>query len=208
MFNIIHASGHFILMFYTYRHIPTNYKNKKYSIYFNKFKTNQQTLVNLFFKNGLKLKYTNVYSNVWYFFFMKFLFFNESYNKTFPLYQTFYNLSKSNLIFYVLEYFYQLLFEKFISIFFVKIAAIPKKLKKKKKTQKYNIYYFYLKPWNRTKWVLKQISQINVCYNFTKFLFRLHFSVITAILSPDENFLKEQRLRIYKNVLRAEKLDS
>lgn len=180
--------------------------SKKYSKYYCSQKTPHAKFVNLLVKHGLKLRYINIYSQLYLSFYKNFFFFDEFLTKLFPLYSSFYNLSKSNTIFYVIDYFYQLLFNQYNYIFFVKVAEISKKLKKRKKLKKkYNIYYSYLKPLNRYKWLLKQIIFSNTLFNFKKFQSRLYYTFISLLLTPEKNFLKDQQIKIYKNILKVKK---
>lgn len=195
----------FLLSLYNYKITPT-IKNNKYSKYYNTMKTNNQLFVNNLIKHGSKLKYINLYSTLFIFFYNNFQYFDQNLHTFFPLYSSFYNLSKSNIIFYVLDYFYHLLMNQYNYIFFVKIASIPRKLKKNKKIKKkYNIYVSYLRPTNRFKWILKQIILSHSCFNFNKFVNRLYFAFSSVLLSPDQNFLKDQQLKIYKNILKTKK---
>lgn len=195
----------FLLTLYNYNFQPY-YKNIKYNQHYHKTKTNNHKFVNNMLKHGLKIRYVNIYSKMFFLFYQSFFYFDDFFSKLFPLYITFYNLSKSNIIFYIIDYFYQLLYNQYNYIFFVKIASFPRKLKKNKKTKKkYNVYVSYLKPINRFKWMLKQLITSNICFNFNKFVNRLSHAFLSILLSPDKNLIKDQQLRIYKYILKNKK---
>lgn len=206
LFNNFFIVNLIIFESYTYK-LKLIIQADKYTKYYCKSKTLHNKFINLLCKQGLKLKYINMYSYIYTLFYKAFLYFDNNYSKNFPLYNSFYNLSKSNTIFYLIDYFYQLLFNQYGCIFFVKIAEIPKKLKKKKKSKKkYNLYFSYLKPINRFKWLLKQIILNNTTVSLKKTSNRIYFSILNTLLIPDNNFLKEQQIKIYKSILKSKKI--
>jgi hypothetical protein len=167
-----------------------------------KDKTNHNLFVRMLMRSGLKIKYVNLYSSIFLYFYKNFFFFNKQFSEMFPLYNTFFNLKKNNAIFYLIDFFYEFIFENNQSMFFVKVCSVPKKLKKKEK-KKYILFYSYLHPKNRKKWILKQIKLSTSFFNYKEFRVRLYFAWINVLLNPNSNSLKAQHLKVYKNILAA-----
>lgn len=172
-----------------------------------KRRTINNTVVNLFFSNGLKKKYSLIFFEVLKRFYNFFLTYNTQLNKKYIYYNMFFNYSLSTSNFYHLNFLISFLSTYLTPLFALKIMTIPTKIRKRRKTEeKIQFDYIYLKPWQRFRWFVDQILTASWSNFYFSIQLRILNSLVNTLLNWRESDVSKLKLQTYSFVLSKKKM--